>query len=147
MSRRCAACSADQTALNAVLAGRHRLVEQKWQIFSRDSPVVDIKPPCALHYAGDPPWKISYRSYMLTDVQMLWFRFDASIRKTSVWKSLRRHYGAVRIIASRSLFLVVMGIPPLRFFFDLFMRITGRWGFHELMPTKQFKSVMKSLSF
>ncbi len=139
--------SADQTALNAVLGGRQKLVEQKWQIFSRDSPVEDIMPPCALHYAGDPPWKISRRSHMLTDVQLLWFRFDASIRGISVWRSLRRHYGPFRIVVSRIVFLVVMGTPPVRALFNAFMRATGRWGFYEKMSRKQFRFMMRFLTF
>lgn len=139
--------SADQTALNAVLGGRHRLVEQKWQIFARDSPVEDIKPPCALHYAGEPPWKFSYKSHMLTDVQLLWFRFDASIRGISVWQSLRRHYGPVRIVLWRVIFLIVMGLPPLRAMFNAFLRATGRWGFCELMSRAQFKAMMRFLRF
>lgn len=139
--------SADQTALNAVLNGRQRLVDSKWQTFSRDSPVEDIDPPCVVHYAGDPPWKISRKSHMLTDVQLLWFRFDASVRGISVWKSLRRHYTGLEIIVGRLVFLTIIKIPFFRALFNAFMKSTGRWPFYESMTRPHFKRVMGFLTF
>lgn len=138
--------SADQTALNAILNGRQRLVNQKWQTFSRDSPIEEIEPPCVIHYAGDPPWKISRKSRMLTDVQLLWFRFNASAREISLWKSLRQHYSVFEIVVYRLVFFTIMK-TVLRSIFNMFMKHTGRWPFYEAMSRSHFKRAMKFLTF
>ena len=138
--------SADQTALNAILNGRQRLVNQKWQTFSRDSPIEEIEPPCVIHYAGDPPWKISHKSRMLTDVQLLWFRFNASAREISLWKSLRQHYSVFEIVVYRLVFFTIMK-TFLRSIFNMFMKHTGRWPFYEAMSRPHFKRAMKFLTF
>lgn len=139
--------SPDQTSLNAVLTGRHKIIDQQWQRFSRDSPVETLLAPMALHYAGDVPWKISKRSRMITDVQLLWFRFNASIRKITLWQSLRLHYSAIEIIIYRLLFKLIMGTPPLRWGFNRFLSLTGRWGFYERLNKKQFKTLLDLLTF
>jgi lipopolysaccharide biosynthesis glycosyltransferase len=138
--------SPDQTALNVVLNGRHKIVDQCWQRFSRDSPVETITAPMALHYAGDAPWIISKRSRMITDIQLLWFRHNASIRKITLWQSLRLHYSTVEIITYRILFKLIMN-TPLRWAFNLFLAKTGRWGFYEQLKKNQFKILMSQLTF
>ena len=137
----------DQTALNAILTDNHLLVDQCWQRFSRDSPIETLQSPMALHYAGDAPWNISKRSHMLTDVQLLWFRFNASIRKITLWQSLRMHYAPSEIIAYRILFKIVMYTPPLRYIFNLLLSATGRWGFYERLKRKQFRTLNAILTF
>ncbi len=139
--------SADQTALNAVLNGTQSIVNQSWQRFSRDSPIETLVAPMALHYAGDVPWKISKRSHMLTDVQLLWFRFNASIRRISLWQSLRLHYSAFDIIFYRITFKTIMCVPFFRWAFNLMLSKTGRWGFYERMGHEQFKQLMHLLTF
>ena len=139
--------SADQTALNAVINGEQKIVEQCWQRFSRDSPVETLVAPMALHYAGDVPWKISKRSHMLTDVQLLWFKFNASIRGISLWQSLKLHYSVFEIIFNRLMFKVVIGVPPFRWVFDWLLAKTGRWGFYEKMEWRQFRDLMRLLTF
>ena len=139
--------SPDQTALNAVLDGKQKIIDQCWQRFSRDSPIETLQSPMALHYAGDAPWNISKRSHMLTDVQLLWFRFNASIRKITLWQSLRLHYTPSEIIAYRILFKLVMYTPPLRYIFNLLMSATGRWGFYERLERKQFRALNAVLTF
>ena len=136
----------DQTALNAILTDNHQLVDQCWQRFSRDSPIETLQSPMALHYAGDAPWNISKRSHMLTDVQLLWFRFNASIRKITLWQSLRMHYTPSEIIAYRILFKLIMN-TPLRWAFNLFLSKTGRWGFYEQLKKQQFRSLWNQLKF
>lgn len=138
--------SADQTALNAVLAGRQKIVDQRWQRFSRDSPIETLAAPMALHYAGDVPWKISKRSHMLTDVQLLWFRFDASIRGITLWRSLRMHYSLLEIVLYRITFRIVMGVPVFRRAFNWLLAKTGRWPFYEKMERGQFRDLMKLLT-
>lgn len=135
----------DQTALNAVVEGRHRLLPAKWQMFSRDSPIeLFDRLPFVIHYAGDVPWKISKRSHMLTDIQLLWFHFDAAVRGISVWQSLRRHYSACEIVLNRVTFKMVMGFPPLKFAFDALMRKLGRWGFYEKLPPHVFADLKRA---
>ena len=139
--------SADQTALNVTLNGAQKIIDQSWQRFSRDSPIETLFAPMALHYAGDVPWKISKRSHMLTDVQLLWFRFNASIRGISLWQSLRLHYSAIEIILNRIIFKTIMNVPIFRWVFNRILARTGRWGFYEKMEKKQFNNLMQLLTF
>ena len=134
----------DQAALNEVVKGRHVLLPIHWQLYSRDSPIESFVPPFVLHYAGDIPWKISKRSHMLTDVQLLWFVFDASIRGISAWRSLRRYYSACEIVFYRVTFKMVMGFPPLKATFDALMRKLGRWGFYEKLPPRMLADLKRA---
>lgn len=137
---------ADQTAMNALIGNKTGLLPQCWQVIPRYVPDSIYDTPIVLHYAGEPPWSISNISKMLTDTQLLWFRFDATIRGCSIWQSLRRYYSAPRIIASRLTFKIIMATTFTRHLFYRFLKLLGRWKFKETIPRKKFHEFMRQLA-
>ena len=99
-----------------------------------------------LHYAGEPPWSISNTSKMLTDTQLLWFCFDATIRGCTTWQSLRRYYSAMQIIISRLTFKIIMSTTITRHLFYWLLKSLGRWKFKETIPKKRFRKFMQQLT-
>lgn len=117
---------ADQTTMNSLLGGRVRLLSSIWQLFSRNVTNSDLKTGCAIHFAGEVPWRrMTSWVYALSDTVIIWHRFNASIYGISLWKSLRQWYGAWEIIRRRSLFLLVT-MPIIRSLFFLLLNISGR---------------------
>jgi len=117
---------ADQTAMNVLLGQRTRLLPQKWQRFSRDVTDEDIREGCAIHFAGEVPWrKLGLWINTITDSMLIWHRFNARIHGISTWQSLRRWYGGGEIVRRRLLFHVAH-ISFLRNLFSYLLRLTGR---------------------
>lgn len=107
----------DQTAMNVVLGERVRLLPQKWQRFSRDLANDDLAAGCAIHFAGEVPWReMGQWIYTITDSMLAWHRFNARLNGNSLWQSLRQWYGAGEIIRRRLLFHVA-SLPLLRTLF------------------------------
>lgn len=121
---------ADQTAMNVLLGDRARLVERKWQAFSWNLQEKEVKAGCAIHFAGEIPWKVGIWTNLLTDTKMIWHRFNAEIHGESVWKALRRYFTPKQIILRRGLFLLltrVWGFSGLFRFFLLLVRRGQYW--------------------
>ncbi len=137
---------ADQTAMNALIGKDIGLLPQRWQIIPRYVPDSIYDTPIVLHYAGESPWSISNISKMITDTQLLWFRFDATIRGCTTWQSLRRYYSAMRIIGSRLTFKIIMATTVTRHLFYWFLKSLGRWKFKETIPRKRFREFMQQLA-
>ena len=137
---------ADQTAMNALISKEAGLLPQRWQIIPRHVPDSTYDTSIVLHYAGEPPWSISKVSKMLTDTQLLWFRFDATIRGCTIWQSLRRYYSTTRIIVSRLTFKSIMATTITRHLFYLLLKSLGRWKFKETIPRKRFRKFMQQLA-
>lgn len=117
---------ADQTAMNVLLGHRARLLPQKWQRFSRDVTNAELKAGCAIHFAGEVPWrKLGMWVNTITDSMLIWHRFNAGLQGISTWKSLRRWYGAGEIIRRRMLFHIA-NVPVARELFFILLRLTGR---------------------
>jgi len=136
----------DQTALNLILADSSKLVDDRWQVIPRfvDDSIFDQ--PVTLHYAGENPWKITFVSKMLTDTQLLWFRFDATLRGCSVWQSLRRYYSAPQIVFARLLFFSIMSTRLSRHLFDRLMIKLNRGRFRETISRPSYRKLWKMLS-
>ena len=137
---------ADQTAMNALIGNKIGLLPQCWQVIPRYVPDSTYDVPIVLHYAGEPPWSISKTSKMLTDTQLLWFRFDATIRGCTMWRSLRRYYSAPRIIVSRLVFKIIMSTSVTRHLFYRLLQKLGRWKFKETIPRKKFRTLMRQFA-
>ena len=137
---------ADQTAMNALIGKESGLLPQRWQIIPRYVPDSIYDTPIVLHYAGEPPWSISNTSKMLTDTQLLWFCFDATIRGCTTWQSLRRYYSAMQIIVSRLTFKIIMSTTITRHLFYWLLKSLGRWKFKETIPKKRFRTFMQQLT-
>ena len=136
---------ADQTALNAILGTRAHLLPNTWQIFPRNGiSESTIVSQCLLHYAGEAPWKATKQTHMLTDSQLLWFRFDSFVHKCSLWHSLRRHYSVPQIVMGRFLFFVISSKLG-QFFFHYFMRRTGRGNFNESLSAQTVNKYLKRI--
>lgn len=117
---------ADQTAMNVLLGQRTRLLPQKWQRFSRDVTNAEIIAGCAIHFAGEVPWrKLGLWVNTITDAMLVWHRFNAFLYGISTWSSLRRWYGASEIIRRRILFYLAI-LPVMRTLFFMFLHFTGR---------------------
>lgn len=117
---------ADQTAMNIVLGNRVQLLPQKWQRFSRDVTATDINSGCAIHFAGEVPWRrLGLWINTITDSMLIWHRFNAMINGISTWQSLRCWYNAGEILRRRLLFYIASR-SFWRFFFFIFLRLTGR---------------------
>lgn len=117
---------ADQTAMNVLLGHRVRLLPQKWQRFSRDVTNAELKAGCAIHFAGEVPWrKLGLWINTITDAMLIWHRFNASLQGISTWSSLRCWYNADEIIRRRLIFHVAH-VPVVRELFFILLRLTGR---------------------
>ena len=126
---------ADQTALNVLLGDRARLLPQKWQRFSRDVTCKDLETGCAIHFAGERPWReLDHWTNTITDTMLIWHRFNAHLHGISVWRSLRRWYGALEIIRRRILFHVVSA-PVLGRLFFAALRLSGRGVYEDHLKT------------
>ena len=117
---------ADQTAMNVLIGQRTRLLPQKWQRFSRDLTDEELKLGCAIHFAGETPWrKLGLWITTITDSMLVWHRFNAHIHHISTWQSLRCWYGTCEIIRRRLVFHLAL-IPIFRNLFFYLLRHTGR---------------------
>lgn len=117
---------ADQTAMNVLLGQRVRLLPQKWQRFSRDLTDEELKLGCAIHFAGETPWRnLGLWITTITDSMLVWHRFNAHIHHISTWQSLRCWYGTCEIIRRRLVFHLAL-IPIFRNLFFYLLRHTGR---------------------
>lgn len=135
----------DQTALNVLLFDRIGLVAPRWQQFPRMLDPKEFELPVVLHYAGESPWKISHTTHMITDAQLLWFRWRATVFGTSLWQSLRSTYSAHQIILWRMVFLMIMITPLTYACFALFMKCRGAGRFRERIAFGQFRRLMRTL--
>lgn len=136
----------DQTALNVLLFNRIRLVDSRWQRFPRMLDPADFELPIVLHYAGEAPWKISHVTHMVTDAQLLWFRWRATVFGTTLWRSLRSTYSPRQIILRRLVFLAIMICPLTYACFALFMKCRGAGRFRERIAFGRFRRLMRALS-
>ena len=111
----------DQTALNAVLgehAGRSGVrnvdfLPGKWHRMSRVVTGKDVTGGCAIHYAGDAPWKRAGWYMPISDAVMLWYREYARTCGIGTWRALCRFNGAFRAVFLRSVFFALT-VPVLR---------------------------------
>ena len=112
---------ADQTALNAVL-GEHAnrlgfksvaFLPGKWHRLSRVVTAADLKGGCAIHYAGDTPWKRAGWHMPLSDAVVLWYREYAHMCGIGTWRALCRFNGAFRAVFLRLVFFALT-VPVLR---------------------------------
>lgn len=123
---------AEQTALNVILKPEEvKLMPFCWGRFVRLMTPDEFKQPAALHFSAESPWSASRATKMLTDAQLLWFKTDAKLRGTTVWRSLRRYYSPIEIFGCRLIYIVIMKMPPFRWAFHLFLAKTGRCFFDE----------------
>ena len=111
--------SADQTALNYVLSGRIRLVDQRWHLLSIRVSDGPFAPPVVLHYGGEIPWKRKGRWELLTDSVMLWHWFNDRFVLCAQSASLKRYYTLRERIFKRALFLCLASAEFRRFFYWL----------------------------
>lgn len=117
---------ADQTAMNVLLGERVRLLPQTWQLFSRDLTNEDLQKGCAIHFAGEVPWRrLGLWVNTITDTMLLWHKFNAGLRGISAWKSLRGWYSASEIIRRRMTFHFAT-LPVVKHLFFLLLKLTGR---------------------
>jgi lipopolysaccharide biosynthesis glycosyltransferase len=114
----------DQTALNVLLAGRVRLLPQRWQRLTRDVTAAELREPIVLHYAGELPWRRPGWWDMLTDTVMLWHRFNDRLVGVR-GGSLAQHFTPWQVFYKRSL-AVALYRKPLRALFYQLCRATGR---------------------
>lgn len=135
----------DQTAMNVLYRDNVHLFQKQWQQFPRMLNPKEFGLPVVLHFAGEAPWKISHTTHMVTDAQLLWFRWRATVFGTSLWKSLRSAYSAHQIVLWRMLFLAIMITPLTYAGFALFMRCRGAGRFRERIAFGQFRRLMRTL--
>ena len=136
---------ADQTGLNAVLGSKVQLLQRNWQLFPRNGIMEsDIESQVLIHYAGETPWKASKQTHLLTDTQLLWFRFDAHVRGISLWQSLRMHYSSWKIVLWRTIFGAISCGLGNRLF-RYYMHRTGRGCFNERLSAKTIKTFSQRL--
>ena len=65
---------ADQTAMNHLLMGRVKIVDERWQTLSMCLTSEKIQKPIAIHYAGDIPWtRGKFWTWTLSDATLLWY--------------------------------------------------------------------------
>ena len=116
---------ADQTILNAVLPREEiSLLPKEWERFASTLDEHSLERPFALHYAAQPPWRMSF----LNDATMLWFSDMAKLRGTGVWQELRRFHSPAMIVFSRAVFLLVASCSLLSALFESLMRLIGHPG-------------------
>ena len=111
----------DQTALNIVLGERPSrpgvqnlaFLPAKWHRLSRVVTAADLKDGCAIHYAGDAPWKRTGWYAPLSDVVMLWYREYGRILGIGTWRALCRFNGVMKAVFLRGVSLALT-VPVLR---------------------------------
>lgn len=115
---------ADQTALNAVLGGEVRLIDEKWQRMTVALRGIAPRKDFVLHYAGNPPWRFDSGTSILTDAFLLWHEYRAKYTGTTRWRSLRSMASAWKLILGR-LYWHVVRCPLLRVLFFALLRMMG----------------------
>ena len=135
----------DQTAMNVLFKDEVHLFPKCWQQFPRMLGPTEFELPVVLHYAGESPWKISHTTHMITDAQLLWFKWRATVFGTTLWRSLRSAYSARQIILGRLVFLAVMICPLTYACFALFMKCRGAGRFRERIAFGRFRRLMRTL--
>ena len=98
---------ADQTALNTILAGRVKLLDQRWQTQTLLLPSGRLSTPVVLHYANEVPWRRTSRWSLLSDIVVLWHAFNDICVSRGGRTSLRRHYSPMEIVFKRGLYLAL----------------------------------------
>ena len=101
---------ADQTAMNATQAQFIGLLDDRWQKFSQFLTDRDVVDGCAIHYAGDIPWRLTGSSTPLSDARILWHAVYARVKEISIWKSLTLFFSVMQILRAR--FSYLMSITP-----------------------------------
>lgn len=114
---------ADQSAMNAILYGRVRLLPRKWQTFTCLLTHADLKEPVVLHYADELPWKRLGRR-LLTDPVMLWHRYNDTLLGTK-GGSLALYFSLPEIIIKRTLDRLLQ-LAAFKECFYFVLRRTGR---------------------
>lgn len=98
---------ADQSATNAVLGARTKILESKWQTLSMFLTDAILKKGCAIHFPCESPWaKMKSRSDVLTDPKIMWHIVYAQIMGISLWESLRLRFSIFQIVIRRAMFLM-----------------------------------------
>ena len=117
---------ADQSVLNAILRSNedYALLPLEWQRYTYNIRQEHVDQPFVLHYAGATPWSTTR---ILSDAVLLWFRFDAKLRRQSTWKSVRRYYSPFKVFGSRLFFLVATS-TSLGWAVRLLLKAFGREG-------------------
>ena len=118
----------DQSVLNAVFSNRDdlRLLDRKWQTYTRDMTEDDLSRRPMIHYAGDAPWVCFRINRIFNDSAILWFRVYARFRRISVWRALREFYSPLEIIGYRMFYLCISRIGLVHWIFNLCLKLTGR---------------------
>ena len=81
---------ADQTAMNHLLLGRVRIVDEKWQTLSMCLTPQNVGKPVAIHYAGDIPWtRGKFWTWTLSDASLLWYAMMDEINQVPLGTTLK----------------------------------------------------------
>ena len=91
----------DQSAVNAVLDGEVRLLDEKWERLSVALKGVKPRRDFVLHYAGDVPWRLDQPSSVLSDAALLWYRHYARYADITTDEALRKFLSAKKRILGR----------------------------------------------
>lgn len=84
---------ADQTAMNHLLFGRVKLVDERWQTLSMCLTPEKIQEPVAIHYAGDIPWtRGKFWTWTLSDAILLWYAMMDCIEQVPFGTTLASDY-------------------------------------------------------
>ncbi|WP_195564411.1 glycosyltransferase family 8 protein [Bacteroides xylanisolvens] len=117
---------ADQTAMNHLLLGRVKLVDEKWQTLSMCLTPQNVGNPVAIHYAGDIPWTRSkFWTWALSDAILLWYAMMDEINQVPLGTTLRSKLTLWQRFYKRTL----ANIYKNKFtavFFNVVLKVTGR---------------------
>lgn len=120
---------ADQTAMNALLYGRVRLLSRKWQTLTCSVTAEELCEPIVLHYADEIPWKRPGWWRLLTDAVMLWHRYNDTLLGTP-GGSLASFFSLHEIVFKRSLDRLLQ-FRAFRRVFYLLLTWTGRGSYAD----------------
>lgn len=117
---------ADQTAMNHLLLGRVKLVDEKWQTLSMCLTPEKIKRPVAIHYAGDIPWtRGKFWTWTLSDAILLWYAMSDEINQVSNGTTIKSRLSSWQIFYKRTI-ANIYKYRFTRYIFKLLLIISGR---------------------
>jgi len=102
---------ADQSAVNATLGDRTRMLDGRWHTLSLQLNNKLLTMGCGIHLASESPWRRQTKSDVLSDPKIMWHWFYGRLTGVTTWASLRQRFGALDILLRRGAFL--WGATPL----------------------------------
>lgn len=117
---------ADQTALNYLLRGRVKFVEEKWQTLSVALTREKMSQPVAIHYGGDIPWaRGKFWAMPLSDSALLWYAMCDYINGVKLGTTIKSHLSRWQRFYKRAL-AIIYRHKVTRVMFNRVLKATGR---------------------